>query len=240
MGRMAATKMGATSIGNKTSGKSIELWRVASWRISGIFSAGGSAFESEAWCRLDELQQAMKRQDLSIVALALTPRLLTFPIWTCFAKNGLIWNCRQSGKPDYYASLQKDYGPIRWLAWLVVLLVAGAGVFAGLEHPLWIGCGSNSGTLHLAGAGFCSTCDCGEPDSGRRVNAGMPPPALLAALVALVFVNDAAVRFTMGAFALRIDSTGSFDRLWSWSVDGIARRNSSSYPGTYECPSSMG
>jgi putative ABC transport system permease protein len=31
--------------------------------------------------------------------------------------------------------------------------------------------------------------------------------SLLATLVALVFVNDAAVRFTMGAFALRIDET---------------------------------
>ena len=30
--------------------------------------------------------------------------------------------------------------------------------------------------------------------------------SLLAALIALVFVNGAAVRFTMGAFALRIDS----------------------------------
>ena len=30
--------------------------------------------------------------------------------------------------------------------------------------------------------------------------------SLLAALLALVFVNDAAVRFTMGAFSLRVDS----------------------------------
>jgi ABC-type antimicrobial peptide transport system permease subunit len=31
--------------------------------------------------------------------------------------------------------------------------------------------------------------------------------SLLAALIALVFINGASVRFTMGAFALRIDST---------------------------------
>src|ERR1700750_3251471 len=34
---------------------------------------------------------------------------------------------------DYYATLQKDYGPVRMLDWLVVLLVSGAGVFAGLN-----------------------------------------------------------------------------------------------------------
>jgi ABC-type antimicrobial peptide transport system permease subunit len=31
--------------------------------------------------------------------------------------------------------------------------------------------------------------------------------SLLAALMALIFINGTAVRFTMGAFALRIDST---------------------------------
>jgi len=34
---------------------------------------------------------------------------------------------------EYYASLQKDYRPVQMLAWFVVLLVAGAGIFAGLN-----------------------------------------------------------------------------------------------------------
>ena len=34
---------------------------------------------------------------------------------------------------DYYQSLQRHYTPVRLLAWAVVLLVAGAGVFAGLN-----------------------------------------------------------------------------------------------------------
>ncbi|MFP6765180.1 MAG: ABC transporter permease, partial [Planctomycetaceae bacterium] len=61
-GRMAAAKLGATQADTAV-GQSLRF-EGRTWRISGIFSAGGSAFESEAWCRLDELQQAMKRQDL--------------------------------------------------------------------------------------------------------------------------------------------------------------------------------
>src|SRR6185312_13221155 len=71
VGRLAATKMGARNndlaIGNKVH------FEGQDWRISGVFSSGGAAFEAEVWCRLDELQQAMKRQDLSLVAVTLAP-----------------------------------------------------------------------------------------------------------------------------------------------------------------------
>ena len=69
IGQLVATKLGLTPE-QLTTGQAIEL-EGRSWKISGIFSAGGSAFESEIWCRLDELQQAMKRQDLSLVAVTL-------------------------------------------------------------------------------------------------------------------------------------------------------------------------
>ena len=69
VGRLAAAKLGA-SAEEMAVGQSIRL-EDRSWQISGIFSAGGSAFESEIWCRLDGLQQAMKRQDLSLVAATL-------------------------------------------------------------------------------------------------------------------------------------------------------------------------
>lgn len=49
-------------------GQSVEFEGRA-WRISGRFTASGSAFESELWCRLPDFQQTLKRQDLSLVAL---------------------------------------------------------------------------------------------------------------------------------------------------------------------------
>jgi len=201
MGRMAATKMGATR-SETDIGKTITL-EGRSWRISGIFSAGGSAFESEAWCRLDELQQAMKRQDLSIVALALTPTA-DFSDLDLFCKERLDLELQAIRETGYYASLQKDYGPIRWLAWLVVLLVAGAGVFAGLNTLYGSVVGRIPELCTLQVLGFVRRAIVVSLIQEGVLLAAAA--SLLAALVALVFVNDAAVRFTMGAFALRIDS----------------------------------
>ena len=41
------------------------------WKISGVFAAGGAAFESEVWAPLADLQSALKRQDLSLVAVGM-------------------------------------------------------------------------------------------------------------------------------------------------------------------------
>ncbi|MEX0818580.1 MAG: ABC transporter permease, partial [Pirellulaceae bacterium] len=130
LGRMVAAKLGATK-DDMNIGQTVEF-EGRTWRISGVFSAGGSAFESEAWCRLDELQQAMKRQDLSIVAVTLAPGG-DFADLDLFCKERLDLELQAMRETQYYATLQKDYRPVRWLAWLVVLLVSGAGVFAGLN-----------------------------------------------------------------------------------------------------------
>jgi len=202
MGRMAATKLGAneSEIGV---GQSIEL-EGRSWQISGIFSAGGSAFESEAWCRLDDLQQAMKRQDLSIVALAMKPDA-DFSDIDLFCKERLDLELQTIRETDYYASLQKDYRPIRWLAWLVVLLVSGAGVFAGLNTMYGSVVGRIPELCTLQVMGFVRrSVVVSLIQEGVLIASAA---SLLAALLSLIFVNGAAVRFTMGAFALRIDST---------------------------------
>ena len=201
IGQLAAAKLGARAdeIGI---GKSIQL-EGRTWNISGVFSCGGAAFESEVWCRLDDLQQAMKRQDLSIVALTLKPNT-DFADLDLFCKGRLDLELQATLEPDYYATLQRDYGPIRWLAWLVVLLVAGSGVFAGLNTMYGAVVGRVAELSMLQTLGFVR----------RAVVVSLLQDAIIlslaaslsASLIALVFVNGAAVRFTMGAFPLRIDS----------------------------------
>jgi ABC-type lipoprotein release transport system permease subunit len=202
VGRLAATKLGVTQA---AVGVGRELtFEGRTWRISGVFSAAGSAFESEAWCRLDELQQAMKRQDLSIVAVGLAPEA-DFADLDLFCKGRNDLELQTLREPDYYASLQRDYEPIRMLAWLVVLLVSGAGVFAGLNtmYGAVIGRIPELSTLQTLGFGRRAIV-MSLIQEGLLLSSGA---SLLAALLALVFVNDAAVRFTMGAFALRIDGS---------------------------------
>ncbi len=202
VGRMVAAKLGATS--EETGiGRSL-IFEGRTWRISGVFSAGGSTFESEAWCRLDELQQAMKRQDLSIVAVTIAPSG-DFADLDLFCKERLDLELQTIRETEYYASLQKDYGPVLWLAWLVVLLVSGAGVFAGLNTMYGSVVGRIPELSMLRTIGFARRAIfVSLVQEGVLLAAAA---SLLAALIALVFVNGAAVRFTMGAFSLRIDGT---------------------------------
>lgn len=175
-----------------------------SWRISGIFTADGSAFESEIWCRLDELQQAMKRQDLSIVAVTLEPGS-EFSELDLFCKQRLDLELQAMREVDYYASLQKDYAPVRWLAWLVVMLVAGAGLFAGLNTMYGSVVGRIPELAMLQTLGFVRRAILiSLVQESVLLSAGA---SLLATVVALFFINGASVRFTMGAFALHIDNT---------------------------------
>lgn len=200
VGRMVAAKLGASpsEVGR---GRTITL-EGRDWRVSGVFSAGGSAFESEVWCRLDELQQAMKRQDLSLVAVTLAPGG-DFADLDLFCKERLDLELQAMRETEYYASLQEDYAPVRGLAWIVVLLVTGAGFFAGLNTMYGSVVGRVSELATLQTIGFA-----------RRalivslVQEGMllaAAASLLGAAVSVVLVNGAAVRITMGAFMLRID-----------------------------------
>lgn len=200
VGRLAATKLGAAA-DELAVGRSLQL-EGREWRISGIFSAGGAAFESEVWCRLDELQQAMKRQDLSLVAVTLAPGT-DFTNLDLFCMERLDLELQALQETEYYASLQKDYGPVRMLAWLVVLLVSGAGIFAGLNTMYGSVVGRIRELATLQTIGFARRAMLVSLIQEGVILAAAA--SLLATLVALVFVNEAAVRFTMGAFALRID-----------------------------------
>jgi ABC-type antimicrobial peptide transport system permease subunit len=200
IGRLAATKLGAAEE-DVAIGKTLSF-EGRSWRISGIYSAGGGAFESEIWCRLDELQQAMKRQDLSLVAVTLSPEADMSSL-ELFCLERLDLELQSMPEVDYYATLQKDYGPVRMLAWLVVLLVSGAGVFAGLNTMYASVVGRIRELATLQTIGFARRAVLvGLIQEGVILAAAA---SLLATLVALTFVNEAAVRFTMGAFSLKID-----------------------------------
>jgi ABC-type lipoprotein release transport system permease subunit len=201
LGRLAATKLGRRAEDLRV-GRTVEFEGRA-WRISGRFSSVGSALESELWCPLDDLQQAMKRQDLSLVALTLAPGA-AFADVDEFCKERLDLELGATAETDYYDALQRHYRPVRILAWMVVGLVAAAGVFTGLNTMYGAVIGRVRELATLQTIGFLR----------RAIALGLIQEAtllaaagsLLAAFVALLVVNGAAVRFTMGAFTLRVDS----------------------------------
>lgn len=201
VGRLAHAKLGC-SPEELQPGKSIAL-EGRNWRISGRFVAAGSALESELWCPLTDLQQALKRQDLSLVAVLLAPGASPKEV-TLFCKERLDLELQAVQEIAYYSSLQKHYRPVRTIAWLIVGIVAGAGVFAGLNTMYGAVVGRVRELAVLQTLGFRRRAIVLSLIQEATLLA--TAASLLAALVALAVVNGLAVRFTMGAFVLRIDS----------------------------------
>jgi ABC-type lipoprotein release transport system permease subunit len=176
-----------------------------SWKVSGVFAAGGAAYESELWCPLDELQGALKRQDLSLVAVAMKSQDDAADV-ELFCKERLDLELKAVVETAYYADLQKHYKPVRMLGWVVVCLVAGSGVFAGLNTMYGAVVGRIRELATLQAVGF----------RRRAILLTLVQEAtllscfgaIIACIVGLLFVNGTAVRFTMGAFVLRVDSVG--------------------------------
>lgn len=201
VGRLAATKLGRKAEALAV-GRSLTI-EGRTWRVSGWFAAVGSALESELWCPLEDLQQTMKRQDLTLVAVTMAPGA-EFAAIDEFCKERLDLELQATAESDYYAALQKHYRPVRALAWLVMCLVAGAGVFAGLNtmYGAVVGRVRELATLQTIGFVRRAIVLSLVQEATLLAAAG----SLVAAVVALTLINGAAVRFTMGAFTMRIDS----------------------------------
>jgi ABC-type lipoprotein release transport system permease subunit len=173
-----------------------------SWKVSGWFAAAGSALESELWCPLQELQQAMKRQDVSLVAVTLAAGAAYQDIDE-FCKERVDLELQATPEVRYYESLQRHYRPVRLLAWLMVILIAGSGIFAGLNTMYGAVVGRVRELATLQTLGFVRRAiGLSLVQEGTLLAA---TASLLAAFIALVLINGVAIRFTMGAFALRID-----------------------------------
>lgn len=200
VGRLAAAKLGSDDA-SLTVGKSIEF-EGRPWRISGRFAAGGAAYESEIWCRLSDFQTVTKRQDISLVAMLLSPSSSPAEV-ELFCKERTDLELRAMRETDYYATLQQHYKPVRLLAWLVVLLVSGAGIFAGLNMMYGAVAGRvrEIATLQAIGYRRRAILFSLVQEGVLLASAG----SLFSGVVALTLLNGLAVRFTMGAFTLRID-----------------------------------
>lgn len=201
VGRLAAAKLGSKDEAMAI-GESVEF-EGRTWKISGRFAAGGAAYESEIWCRLENFQTATKRQDLSLVAMLLSPASSPAEV-QLFCKERTDLELRAIRETDYYASLQQHYKPVRMLAWFVVLLVSAAGIFAGLNMMYGAVAGRirEIATLQAIGYRRRAILISLIQEGVLLAAAG----SLLSGVIALTMLNGMAVRFTMGAFTLRIDS----------------------------------
>jgi len=203
VGRLAHSKLGAAEQ-DLTIGQQISF-DGHTWTISGQFAAAGSAFESEIWAPLAELQTALKRQDLSLVAVGMDSPDRVADV-DMFCRERVDLELKAVSESGYYADMQKHYKPVRMLGWVVVALVAGSGIFAGLNtmYGAVVGRARELATLQALGFRRRAILLTLVQEATLLACAG----ALVACLVGLTMVDGAAIRFTMGAFMLKVDSVG--------------------------------
>ncbi|NOY29411.1 MAG: ABC transporter permease [Planctomycetes bacterium] len=203
VGRLAHSKLGAGEedlmIGQQVN------FDGHTWTISGRFAAAGSAFESEIWAPLADLQTALKRQDLSLVAVGMESPDRVADV-DMFCRERVDLELKAVSESGYYADMQKHYKPVRMLGWVVVALVAGSGIFAGLNtmYGAVVGRARELATLQALGFRRRAILLTLVQEATLLACAG----ALMACLVGLTMVDGAAIRFTMGAFMLKVDSVG--------------------------------
>ncbi|MDP1561442.1 MAG: ABC transporter permease [Pirellulaceae bacterium] len=201
IGRLVAAKLDCNPNALAV-GREVEI-EGKNWKISGHFTAQGGAFDAEVWCRLPDLQKTLKRQDLSLVACLLKPNTPPTQI-DVFCKQRIDLELKAMSEPVYYKSLQTYYQPLRWLAWMVAGLVAGSGVFAGLNLMYGAVAGRVRELATLQSIGFRRRAILWSllQEGGLLAAAA----SVLAGALATMLFHGAAVRFTMGAFALQIDA----------------------------------
>lgn len=203
VGRLAHCKLGAPDA-DLAIGQQVEF-DGKTWTVSGRFTAAGSAFESEIWAPLAELQTTLKRQDLSLAAVKMDSPTGVADV-DMFCRERVDLELKAVAETAYYASLQKHYRPVRMLGWAVVALVAGSGVFAGLNtmYGAVVGRVRELATLQAIGYRRRAILITLVQEATLLACAG----ALAACLIGLLLVDGLAVRFTMGAFMLHVDSMG--------------------------------
>jgi ABC-type antimicrobial peptide transport system permease subunit len=205
-GRLAAVKMGMPA-DELAVGKTVTIEGNV-WTISGHFAAPGTLLEAELWLPLDDLKLQMKRPtDISLVALRLRPegdrreQMNELEYYCRYRRRDL--EIMASSELDYYSSLHRHFQPMRALAWLMAVLIASAGA-----------CGAIN-TMYAAVVGRVREFAALQAVGFRRpaiLVSLMQESVLLSAVAtlsgvafAVLVLQGASIRFTMGAFDLRLD-----------------------------------
>jgi len=197
VGRLAHHSLGL-SRDTLSPGSEVEL-EGQTFTVSGIFEAPGTVMESEIWFDRTDLMTAIQRDSLSCVVLRLESED-GFKEADLFCKQRLDLELTAMRESDYYAKLASFYGPLRGMTWLTAGLVGAGAIFGGL-NMLYAAFASRIRELAtLQAVGF----------SRRAILLSLVQESLLstllgtllAAFLAVMFLEGVTVPFSIGTFRL--------------------------------------
>jgi putative ABC transport system permease protein len=171
------------------------------WTIVGHFTAPGTVMDAEIWCPLTDLQIAAKRDSLSCVILTLDSA--EFADVDVFASTRLDLEIVALPERLYFQKLVDFYRPVRWMVWITAALIGLGGLFGGLNtlYAAFAARFREIGMLQSLGYSRSAVALSLIQESVLITLTG----ALVAALAALILLDGAAVKISMGAFSLVLD-----------------------------------
>ena len=202
VGALAAAKLGVPE--QRLATGQVLWFDNRQWTIAGRFEAPGTVLEAEIWCPLTDLQIAARRDNLSCVVLTLDPSRAEFDDVDVFARQRLDLELVAMRETSYYAKLLSFYRPIQAMAWVTAALIASGGLFGGLNtmYAAFASRVRELGALQAMGYARSAIVISLVQESLLATAAG----ALLAAGLALWLIDGLHVRFSIGVFALSIDT----------------------------------
>jgi putative ABC transport system permease protein len=170
--------------------------------IVGILSAPGTVFEGEIWMNLQSLKMTTQRTTDSCVVVGLAPEGDIADL-EALAATRIDLELAAVRESDYFAALGRFLAPVRWLVIATALLVSFGGLLGGVivMDAAFASRVREIGTLQALGF------------RRRDIAWSLVQEALLAAFagglvavaLALLLVDGASVRSSMGSFAVRVD-----------------------------------
>ena len=170
--------------------------------ISGHFEAPHTVMEAELWIPLKDLQIFSKRDDVSTVVLTLDDA--EFDDIDAFCKTRLDLELVAVRESDYYAKLSEFYKPVQSIIWVTAMLIALGGLFGGLNtmYAAFAARSRELGMLQCLGySRFALVVSMMQESMLIAVTGG-----LFAIVAGYLLLDGIAVRVTMGAFGLSIDT----------------------------------
>ena len=173
------------------------------WTIVGRFAAPNTVMDAEVWIPLIDLQIATKREATlsSVVATLDTAAFVDVDV---FAKSRLDLEITAMRETDYYASIAAFYRPVKAMILVTAALIALGGILGGLNtmYASFAARVREIGMLQSLGYTRRAIVLSLTEESTFAAACG----ALIGAALGLLLLDGAAVRFSMGAFAVTLDA----------------------------------
>lgn len=172
------------------------------FRVVGLIRAPGTVIDGETWMPLSDALVLTQRETISAVIITLTPDASASDV-ADFAQRRIDLELSAISEPAYYASQSAFYRPVRIMVLASSVLVALGALLGGLNtmYAAFASRVREIGMLQVLGFTRSAVVFSLLQESLIASMAG----ALIAVLVAILFLDGIAIQFSMGTFGIKID-----------------------------------